>query len=342
MSQSADTNRRIVLAKRPSGAPAITDFRVEQTEMPQLVDGQMLLRTLYLSLDPYMRGRMNEGPSYAQSVALDEVMVGATVCRVMESRNDSYRTGDLVLASSGWQDYALSDGQGVMKLDASMPHPSYALGVLGMPGFTAHVGLYEIGEPKAGETVVVAAATGAVGSIVGQLAKLRGCRVVGIAGGHEKCEYAVGELGFDACIDHHQDDMPQQLAAACPDGIDVYFENVGGEVLDAVVPLLNVDARIPVCGLISYYNGRPATDQDHMPTLLFNLLVKRVKMQGFIIFDHYGPKYEQYFKTMTELLQQGRIKYREDVLEGLETAPQGLIGLLQGYNFGKLVVHVAD
>lgn len=334
-------NRQIVLASRPQGAPTPANFRLEQTPMPQVAEGQMLLRTLYLSIDPYMRGRMNQGASYAEPVAIGGVMVGGTVCRVETSRHQDFKAGDLVLAYTGWQDYAVSDGAGVTKLDAGMKHPSHYLGVLGMPGFTAYVGLLDIGQPKPGETVLVAAATGAVGSVVGQLAKMQGCRAVGIAGGAEKCRYAVEELGFDACLNHHRHDLDQQLAVACPKGVDIYFENVGGAVLEAVLPVLNVRARVPLCGLIAHYNGGTPAGVDRSPMLLFNLLVKRIKMQGFIIFDHYGPRYEEFCKTMRGWLAAGKIKYREDVLEGLETAPQALIGLLRGDNFGKLVVRVA-
>jgi NADPH-dependent curcumin reductase CurA len=300
----------------------------------------MLLRTEYLSIDPYMRRRMNEGPSYAENVVVGGVMGGGTVCRVLESQLAQYQAGDLVLAANGWQDYATSDGSGVIKLDKTMKHPSWALGVLGMPGFTAHVGLQEIGEPKPGETVVVSAATGAVGSVVGQLAKLAGCRVVGIAGNPEKCAYAVRDLGFDACVNHRDRDFPGRLARACPNGIDVNFENVSGFVLDAVMPLLNTGARVPVCGVISYYEKDSRDTSDHARQIIVNLVLKRVRMQGFIIFDHYGEKYDRFVPAMSDLLEKGLIRYREDVIEGLEGAPQGLMGILRGDNFGKVVVKV--
>ena len=241
-------NRRIVLNSRPTGEPTLENFRLEELELQQPGASQVLLRTLYLSIDPYMRGRMSDAPSYAPSVAIGAVMVGATVSRVEHSRHPEYASGDLVLAASGWQDYSLSDGSGLRKLAVHLRQPVRALGVLGMPGFTAFVGLLDIGQPAPGETVVVAAASGGVGSVVGQLARLQGCRAVGIAGGPQKCRYVIEELGFDACIDHRQADLPQRLAAACPRGVDVYFENVGGAVFDAVVPLLNVHARVPVCG----------------------------------------------------------------------------------------------
>jgi NADPH-dependent curcumin reductase CurA len=289
-----------------------------------------------------MRGRMSDAPSYAAHVEIGEVMVGGTVARVEASEHADYKPGDLVLSYSGWQDYALSDGKGLTKLDAKLGKPSYALGVLGMPGFTAYMGLLDIGQPQAGETVVVAAATGAVGSVVGQIAKLKGCRVVGIAGGADKCKYAVEELGFDACIDHRAADFPQQLAAACDKGIDVYFENVGGAVFNAVLPLLNLHARVPVCGLIANYNaaGKPE-GPDHLPGLMGKLLVRRIKMQGFIIFDYYH-RYQEFFKDMSGWLAAGKIKFREDIVDGLENAPQAFIGLLEGKNFGKLVIRAGD
>ena len=336
-------SRRVVLASRPSGAPVPENFRLEEAGIPQPADGEMLLRTLYLSLDPYMRGRMNDGPSYAPPVQLDEVMTAGTVARVEASNNPNYAVGDLVLSPGGWQEYSISDGTGAAKLDRDMPRPSLALGVMGMPGFTAYVGLLDIGEPKPGETVVVSAASGAVGSAVGQIAKLKGCRVVGVAGSADKCRYAVEELGFDICIDRHEPGLKETLAAACPDGVDIYFENVGGEVFDAVLPLLNVHARIPVCGRIASYNATSLPDgPDRTPALVGMLLIKRIKMQGFIIFDHYERRYRDFVTDMTAWLSAGKIKYREDVVDGLENAPEAFMGLLEGKNFGKLVVRVSD
>jgi NADPH-dependent curcumin reductase CurA len=335
-------NRRIVLASRPVGAPRSDNFRLDEAPVPQPADGQLLLRTLYLSLDPYMRGRMSDAPSYAAPVGIGEAMPGGTVAQVEASQHPDYRAGDLVLAYSGWQDYALSDGRGLVKLDPAMPRPSLALGVLGMPGFTAYMGLLDIGRPQPGETVVVAAASGAVGAVVGQIAKLKGCRVVGIAGGSEKCRYVIDELGFDACIDHHGENLPQALAEACPQGIDIYFENVGGAVFDAVLPLLNIHARIPLCGLIAHYNDQalPA-GPNRLGLLTRTLLVKRIKMQGFIIFDDYGDRYGEFFTAMSAWIKSGQIKFREDLVDGLENAPQAFIGLLEGRNFGKLLVQVA-
>ncbi|WP_317205295.1 NADP-dependent oxidoreductase, partial [Janthinobacterium sp.] len=323
--------------------PTAATFGLKEGAVPTPAAGQVLLRTIYLSLDPYMRGRLSDAPSYAAPVAVGAVMVGATVSRVEASQHPDYKVGELVLGYSGWQDYALSDGTGLNKLDGAMPQPSMALGVLGMTGFTAYMGLLDIGQPKAGETVVVAAASGAVGALVGQIAKLKGCRVVGIAGGTEKCRYVVEELGFDACIDHRGADLPAQLAGVCPKGIDVYFESVGGAVFDAVLPLLNVGARIPVCGLIANYNDTALpVGPDRLGLLARTILTKRLKMQGFIIFDDYADRYPEFLTQMSTWLKEGKIKFREDVVDGLENAPQAFIGLLEGKNFGKLVVRVAQ
>lgn len=336
-------NQRIVLASRPVGAPAAANFRIEKVELPALAPGRLLLRTLFLSLDPYMRGRMSEGPSYAAPVAIGAVMVGGTISRVETSMHPDFKPGDLVLGYSGWQQYAIADGRGLTRLDPRMPHPSLALGVLGMPGFTAYMGLLDIGAPKPGETVVVAAASGAVGSVVGQIARINGCRVVGIAGGPDKCRHVVEDLGFDACVDHRGDGLPARLAAACPKGIDVYFENVGGAVFDAVLPLLNARARIPVCGLIAHYNDTaPRPGPDRLGLLQRTLLTKRIRMQGFIIFDDYGDRVGEFLAAMSAWVGEGRVRFREDVVDGLENAPQAFIGLLEGRNFGKLVVRVAN
>src|SRR5215475_6280689 len=342
MTAATRVNRRIVLARRPQGASVPEDFRLETHPIPSAAPGEVLLRTRYLSLDPYMRGRMNEGPSYAPPVAIGAVMTGQTVSVVESSGVAGFTAGDLVLANTGWQDYGISDGRDLMKIDTGLPQPSYALGVLGMPGLTAYVGLLDIGQPQAGETVVVPAATGAVGSVVGQIARIKGCRVIGIAGGGEKCAYARGELGFDECLDHRAPELPQRLAAACPKGIDVYFESVGGAVLYAVIPLLNVAARVPLCGLISWYNlEKLPAGVDRTPQLLLAVLRQRVKIQGFIIFDHYR-RMGAFQQDMQAWLREGRVRYREELIDGLESAPRGLMGMLQGDNFGKLVVRVAE
>ena len=366
LAPSTYINRRIVLNSRPNGAPTLDNFRSEEKAIPNIVAGQILLRTIYLSLDPYMRGRMNEGPSYAPPIAIGDVMGGATVAQVQESQHPDFKVGDLVLSYNGWQNFAISDGKGITKLSSTLPRPSFSLGVLGMPGFTAYMGLLDIGKPQVGETVVVAAASGAVGSVVGQIAKLKGCRVVGIAGSDEKCRYVTEELGFDACINRHSSELPKELAAACLHGIDVYFENVGGAVFDAVLPLLNVHARVPLCGMISHYNDTNLaknadsniesniesntqsatnnTTQNHrnVESLTRTLLTKRIKIQGFIIFDDYGSHFDAFFTQMSEWINQGKIKYREDIVNGLENAPEAFIGLLEGKNFGKLVVHVGS
>jgi NADPH-dependent curcumin reductase len=342
MPQRDAVNRRIVLAAHPRGLPTPQDFRLEETAVPTPGEGQVLLRTLYLSLDPYMRGRMDDRPSYAPPVRIGEPMVGGTVNRVVASNHPRFRAGDLVLGGAGWQDYAVSDGPGLVQL-GEMKQPSMALGALGMPSFTAYVGLLDIGQPKEGETVVVAAATGAVGSVVGQIAKLKGARAVGIAGGADKCRYAVEVLGFDVCIDRHDPQLRERLAAACPSGIDIYFENVGGAVLEAVLPLLNLGARVPVCGFIAHYNDdKLPPGPNRLPVLLATLLTKRALMQGFIILDHYATRFEAFRRDMGEWVAKSRVRLREDVIDGLENAPAAFIGLLEGRNFGKLIVRVAD
>ena len=336
-------NRRITLASRPVGPPDEGNFHMIQSEVPVPANSQMLLRTLFLSLDPYMRGRMSDAPSYAQHVALGEVMVGGTVSQVVTSKIESYKTGDIVLSANGWQDYALSDGTGIVKIDPQKIQPlSYALGVLGMPGHTAYTGLLKIGQPRAGETVVVAAASGAVGSVVGQIAKIKGCRAVGIAGSEEKCAYVTQILGFDACINYKTEDFKNRLAEACPQGVDIYFESVGGKVQQRVWPLLNVGARIPVCGIIALYNATELPPgPDHAPAFFRDILVKRLMVKGFIIFDH-AAEFPAMSAELRQWLSEERIRYREDVVRGLENAPQAFIGLLEGRNFGKLIVKVSD
>lgn len=336
-----EINRRIVLAARPVGAPRESDFRLEEAPRPSARAGEMVCRTIWLSLDPYMRGRMSDAPSYAPSVALGGLMVGGTVGRVVESRLRGFAVGDYVVGYGGWQDYWTSDGRGVRKLDPESAPLSTALGVLGMPGMTAYVGLGVIGQPKEGETVVVAAASGAVGSVVGQIAKLRGCRAVGIAGGPEKCRYVVEELGFDTCVDHRAGDFIETLRAACPKGVDIYFENVGGRVFEAVFPLLNEFARIPVCGLIAHYNATsPPPGPDTLPRVMRAVLTKRLTFRGFLVFDFHDLE-PDFLKEVGRWVRDGVVRYREDVIEGLENAPRGFIGLLEGRNFGKLLVRVA-
>ncbi|PDO85632.1 NADP-dependent oxidoreductase [Kosakonia pseudosacchari] len=341
MKQDPHRNRRWVLASRPHGAPVADNFRLEEDDIATPGEGQVLLRTVFLSLDPYMRGRMSDAPSYSPPVKIGEVMCGGTVSRVVKSQHPDFAEGDWVLGYSGWQDYDISGGEGLVKLGDNPPHPSWSLGILGMPGFTAYMGLLDIGQPKAGETLVVAAATGPVGATVGQIGKIKGCRVVGVAGGSEKCRHAVEVLGFDHCIDHHAEDFAEQLAAACPQGIDIYFENVGGKVFDAVLPLLNTSARIPLCGLVSGYN---ATDlpagPDRIPLLMATLLKKRIRLQGFIIGQDYGHRIHEFQQEMEKWIREEIIHYREQLIEGLENAPDAFIGLLEGKNFGKVVVQI--
>lgn len=340
---SNSKNRQVLLASRPKGAPTSDNFRLEEKTKPEPQAGEVLLKTIYLSLDPYMRGRMNDAKSYADPVEIDNVMVGGTVSQVEASNNDKFAVGDWVLSYSGWQDYSVSDGKDLMPLGKNPSHPSYALGIMGMPGFTAYMGLLDIGQPKEGDTVVVAAATGPVGATVGQIAKIKGCKAVGVAGGEEKCRYAIETLGFDDCIDHKSDDFEQQLEKACSGGIDVYYENVGGKVFDAVLPLLNTGARVPLCGLVSQYNATELpSGPDRLSMLMGTLLTKRIKMQGFIIFDDYAHRYNEFADDMTTWLKENKVTYREQVVEGLEEAPQAFKGLLEGKNFGKLVIKVNE
>ncbi|WP_293370592.1 NADP-dependent oxidoreductase [Nevskia sp.] len=342
MPQSASTNRRLVLAASPKGEPTADTFRLESLPVPTPGPGQMLLRTLWLSLDPYMRVRIYETDGYMASVKPGEVMVGGTVSEVVASNLPGFAVGDRVHSYAGWQDYALTDGSDVIiKLPATAKQPSLYLGSLGMPGFTAWYALNQIGHPKAGETFVVAAATGAVGQIIGQLAKNAGCHVVGIAGGADKCAYAVKELGFDACIDHRGADLPARLKAACPKGIDIYMENVGGPVFDAVLPLMNLNARMPLCGLVSHYSGAGLNGADRLPGFLTEALFKRIRMEGFIIFDQYPAHYGNFLGAMTQPIESGAVKIREHVVGSLEEAPKAFAEMLAGGNFGKVVVKVA-
>ncbi len=339
---STPLNRQILLHARPDGFPTEANFRMVEAPPPEPAAGELLIRTIYLSLDPYMRGRMNAGPSYAAAVELGDVMTGGTVGQVVASRNDRFAEGDFVLSGAGWQEYGLSDGRGVRTLDPAAAPISTALGVLGMPGMTAYAGLLEVGELKAGDQVVVSAASGAVGSVVGQIAKLKGHRVVGVAGAQKKCDYVVNELGFDACVSHRSDTLAGDLKAACPDGIDLYFENVGGKAFDAVLPLLNQFARIPVCGRIASYNATSLPEgPDRVPQLMGLALVRRLMIRGFIVFDHAHLE-PDFIRDAGGWIRSGALKYREDVVEGLDNAVGAFLGLLRGENFGKLLVRVSD
>ena len=335
-------NRRIVLAARPDGEPRLSDFRMEEADAPAPAEGQVLLRNIWLSLDPYMRGRMNAGRSYANPVEVGEVMVGGTVSEVAASRHPGFKEGDIVVGYSGWQDYAVSDGLGLIRLDPAAAPVTTALGVLGMPGMTAYTGLLTIGQPRPGETVVVAAATGPVGSAVGQIARIKGARAVGIAGGPEKRRALSEEFGFDVALDHRAPDFADALKAACPDGIDVYFENVGGAVFEAVMPLLNDFARVPVCGLVARYNDRrPPSGPDRLSQLMWLGLPRRLTIRGFIVTD-FADQQAAFQRDMSAWIAEGKVHYREDVVEGLEAAPEALIGMLKGRNFGKLLVKLGD
>ena len=332
-------NHQILLASRPQGEPTPANFRMVEMPIPELNDGQVLVRHHYLSLDPYMRGRMNESKSYAAAQPLDQVMIGGTVGEVVASKNAHFEVGDQVVGQGGWQEYAVVEAtqRGVLqKVDTAHIALSAYLGAVGMPGVTAWYGLTQIIAPKAGETVVVSAASGAVGGVVGQLAKVRGCRAVGLAGGPDKCRYVVEELGFDACIDYKQHadlkSLSRALKEACPDGIDGYFENVGGLILDAVMLRTNAFARVAVCGMIAGYNGAPLAMAN--PALI---LVNRLKLEGFIVSEHM-PLWPQALKEIGALVASGKLKYRETIAQGLASAPEAFIGLLKGKNFGKQLV----
>jgi NADPH-dependent curcumin reductase CurA len=341
--RSRPVNRRVVLSSRPVGVPSAANFRLEEAAVPAPSPGQVLLRTLYLSLDPYMRGCISDASSDAAApLAVGQVMAGGTVSRVETSRHLDYQPGDLVLGYNGWQQYALSYGTDLAKLDAQMARPSLTLGALGVPGFTAYIGLLDIGKPIAGETVVVAAASGMVGSLAGQIAKLKGCRVVVISGSADKSRLLVEELGFDACIDRRSPGLSRQLATACPKGIDVYFENSGGAVFDAVLPLLNDGARVPLRGLMAEYedNGM-SRGQNRLTRLAHTLLTRRIRMQGFFISD-YRHRYGEFLRQMTAWLKEGRVKAREDIVNGLENAPEAFIGLLEGRRPGRLIIRVSN
>jgi len=338
---NADQNVQIRLASRPAGRPSASNFTIAEAPVPAPTGGQVLIRTRYLSLDPYMRGRMSDAPSYAPPVPVGGLMVGGTVGEVVSSRDTSLAPGDVVLAYTGWQRYGVQKAAMVRKLDPGLVPVTTALGVLGMPGFTAYAGLTQIGRPQAGETVVVAAASGPVGATVGQLAKILGARAVGIAGGPEKVAY-LRSIGFDAVADHRAADFTDQLAAATPDGIDVYFENVGGAVSNAVFPRLNQFARVPVCGLVAWYNAtEPPPGPDRVPALFSAILRKSLTVRGFIQTEFAADLMPEYLRRATAWVLDGSLQYREEIIDGLENAPEALIGMLEGKNFGKLLVRVS-
>ena len=330
-------NRQVLLRRRPTGAPTTEDFAIADGPIPDPAEGEVLVRGIYLSLDPYMRGRMRAARSYAKPVEIGAVMEGRVVGQVARSRDPGFREGDFVLGGYGWQLYSAVSSQSLVKLDPAEAPLSAALGVLGMPGLTAYVGLSEIGRPQRGETVVVSAASGAVGAVAGQLAKREGARVVGIAGGADKCRYVETELGFDVCIDHRSADLGAALDRACPNGIDVYWENVGGAVQHAVFPRLNDFGRMVMCGMVAEYNDvEPRPGPNLMATAR-----KRLRIQGFIVSDRWQC-FGEYRAMAAPLVRSGQLRYREDIVEGLERAPEAFIGLLQGRNFGKLLVKLGD
>jgi hypothetical protein len=326
-------NKRVLLASRPQGAVTPENFRIEEQSLPAPAEGEVLVRNEWLSLDPYMRGRMSDAKSYVPPVEIGGVMVGQTVGEVVESRHPGFKPGDRVLTQLGWQSHGVARGKELHLVDAKRVPPSYYLGVLGMPGMTAWFGLFDIGKPKPGETLVVSAASGAVGSVVGQLAKQEGLRVVGIAGGREKCDYVVKELGFDACVDYRNGRVNDDLRDACPNGIDIDFENVGGEILDTVLRRMNLYGRVIVCGLIAEYNATQPYGYKSMRAILVN----RIRMQGMIVFD-WKDRYEEALADLGARVAAGKLKYRESIVQGLDNAPQGLIALLAGKNFGKQLV----
>jgi len=333
---------QVRLARRPRGEPTDDTFEFVEHQLPELGDGQVLLRVVYLSLDPYMRGRMSDAPSYAAPVEIDQVMVGGTVCVVEESRNPEWKAGDLALSYSGWQTHAISDGTGMRRLDPSIVPVSTALGVLGMPGFTAYAGLLEIGRPQPGETVVVAAATGPVGSAVGQIARTKGARAVGIAGGAEKRQALLDEFGFDVALDHRSPSFADDLKAAVPDGIDVYFENVGGPVAREVFKRMNLYGRVPVCGLVANYNATSAPEgPNRLPGFMSLILTKSLTIRGFIQSEFTKSHGRDFVRDMSGWVADGSVRYREDVAEGLEATPAAFRGLLTGRNFGKQLVRVS-
>jgi NADPH-dependent curcumin reductase len=329
------TNLQVLLASRPHGWPTEDNFRVVESAMPRIGDGEVLVRGLYLSLDPYMRGRMNDAPSYVPPVQVDAVMCGEVAGEVIESRHPKYAVGDRVAGDLGWQQYAVSTGKGLRKLAPVTPLTAQ-LSVCGMPGVTAYVGLLDIGKPEPGQTVVVSGAAGAVGGVVGQIAKLKGCRAVGIAGGPDKCRFVVEQLGFDACLDYKAGDLRGQLKAATPQGVDVYFDNVGGEILDTVLPRMNPFSRLPLCGLISQYNATEAYGVKNFR----HILVNRIKVQGFIVFD-FAERYPAARADLAQWLAEGRLRHHETVAEGLRAAPAAFLGMLRGANLGKQLVRLA-
>ena len=337
--------KHIALASRPVGWPTLDNFNFEDKVLPEIGVGEVALRTIWLSLDPYMRGRMNDAKSYADPVPIGGTMEGGAISEVMASNNDKFSVGDIVVARTGWASHAVSDGTDIRKVDPSIASLSAYLGVLGMPGMTAWIGLNEIGEMKSGETVLISAATGAVGALAGQLAKAKGCTVIGVAGGPEKCSYAEKELGFDVCLDHKAQadarSLGKAMREAAPQGIDLYFENVGSITTEAAIANMNMFGRIAICGMIAWYNGDNVADAQPLPAVWSSILVKRLRVQGFLFPDHQAAA-SQFFEEVAPMVVSGQVKFRETVTEGLENAPKAFLELLEGKNFGKQLVRVGD
>ena len=333
-------NTKILLNERPHGEPTLQNFKTIKEEIRDPNDGEVLLKTIYMSLDPYMRGRMNDAKSYAKALEIGDVMEAGALSQVIKSKSNDFKEGDFVEGRTGWQDNPTVDAKELRKIDPAMAPLSTSIGVLGMPGTTAYVGMHNFAKPQKGETIVVSAASGAVGATVGQIGKIYGCRVVGVAGSEEKCNFTKSELGFDECVNYKDPDFKDKLKSACPNGIDIYWENVGGITFENVMPLLNDYARIPVCGLISLYNATSLpSGEDRLPLLFRQILTKRMMIKGFIVFNHYDQRDESIIE-LSKWIKEGKIKYKEDFVEGLENAPNAFIGLLNGKNFGKLIVKV--
>ncbi|MAW32977.1 MAG: NADP-dependent oxidoreductase [Proteobacteria bacterium] len=330
-----EKNKQVLLASRPNGWVQTSDFKIIESQIPEPDEGEFVVKNNWLSLDPYMRGRMVDGKSYAKPVEIGEVMAGGTVGKVIKSKNPEFTEGQYVVGRLGWQSFSKSNGEGVSKIDPTLVPIQNYLGVCGMPGATAWIGLLEICQPKPGETVLVSAATGAVGSVVAQLAKISGCRVVGIAGGPDKCNYAKEEIGYDACVDYKANKLLENLKLACPDGVDCSFENVGGEIMDTVMHVLNPFSRIALCGLISGYNET----EPYGMKMIRSILINRIKMQGFIVTDR-SDLYQKALRNLVHWVSIGKIKYRETITEGIENAPSAFIGMLKGKNLGKQLVKI--
>ena len=334
-------NTKILLNERPHGEPTLGNFKTIKENIRKPLEGEVVLKTIYMSLDPYMRGRMNDTKSYAKPVEIGDVMEAGALSQVIESKSKLFKVGDFVEGRTGWQDNPTVDEKELRLIDPKMAPLSTSIGVLGMPGTTAYVGMHNFAKPKEGETLVVSAASGAVGATVGQIGKIYGCRVIGVAGTDDKCEFTKTELGFHDCVNYKDPKFEEKLKSACPKGVDIYWENVGGVTFDTVMPLLNDYARIPVCGLISLYNATSLKggDKDRLPLLFRQILTKRMMIKGFIVFNHYDQR-EESILALSKWIREGKIKYKEDFVEGLENAPKAFIGLLNGKNFGKLVVKV--